>query len=157
MSCNLKTLLKPKGKNKGPMRNVFKITTEEPFFPPMDILTKKSILDLRTTAMVPGGAIGGALGGIVRQNWTFHFSCPAWSGNCRTDKGLCLMYKNLQHKIWFMMTNLSFIFMLQKLAQTPIFNCFVDCYKLNFTSLQLWCNTCHFVGKVSWYAPVQAS
>lgn len=58
----------------------------------MGILTKKSILDLSTTAMVPGGAIGGALGGIVRQNWTFHFSCPAWSGNCRSDKGLCLMY-----------------------------------------------------------------
>lgn len=45
-------------------------------------LTKKSILDLSTTAMVPGGAIGGALGGMVRQNWTFHFSCAAWSGNC---------------------------------------------------------------------------
>lgn len=37
-------------------------------------LTKKSILDLSTTAMVPGGAMGGALGGMVRQNWTFHFS-----------------------------------------------------------------------------------
>ena len=46
-------------------------------------LTKKSILDLSTTAMVPGGAMGGALGGMVRQNWTFHFSCAAWSGNCR--------------------------------------------------------------------------
>lgn len=46
-------------------------------------LTKKSILDLSTTAMVPGGAIGGALGGMVRQNWTFHLSCAAWSGNCR--------------------------------------------------------------------------
>ena len=44
-------------------------------------LTKKSILDLSTTATVPGGAIGGALGGMVRQNWTFHFSCAAWSGN----------------------------------------------------------------------------
>ena len=44
-------------------------------------LTKKSILDLSTTAMVPGGAMGGALGGMVRQNWTFHFSCAAWSGN----------------------------------------------------------------------------
>lgn len=37
-------------------------------------LTKNSILDLSTTAMVPGGAMGGALGGMVRQNWTFHFS-----------------------------------------------------------------------------------
>lgn len=46
-------------------------------------LTKKSILDLSTTAMVPGGAMGGALGGMVRQNWTFHLSSVAWSGNCR--------------------------------------------------------------------------
>lgn len=41
---------------------------------PLKKLTKKSILDLSTTAMVPGGAMGGALGGMVRQNWTFHFS-----------------------------------------------------------------------------------
>lgn len=33
--------------------------------------------------MVPGGAMGGALGGMVRQNWTFHLSSAAWSGNCR--------------------------------------------------------------------------
>lgn len=46
------------------------------------VLTKNSILDFSTTAGVPGGAMGGALGGIVRQNWTFHFSCVAWSGNC---------------------------------------------------------------------------
>lgn len=50
----------------------------------MTILTKKSILVLSTTAIVPGGAMGGALGGIVRQNWTFHFSWAAWSGNCRS-------------------------------------------------------------------------
>lgn len=42
--------------------------------------------------MVPGGAMGGALGGMVRQNWTFHFSCAAWSGNCRRRKGLFMHY-----------------------------------------------------------------
>lgn len=30
--------------------------------------------------------MGGALGGIVRQNCTFHFSWAAWSGNCRSKK-----------------------------------------------------------------------
>lgn len=58
----------------------------EKSFALMGILTKKSILDLSTTATVPGGAIGGALGGMVRQNWTFHFSCAAWSGNCSGQK-----------------------------------------------------------------------
>ncbi len=55
-------------------------------------LTKKSILDLSTTAMVPGGAIGGALGGMVRQNWTFHLSCAAWSGNCRERREFIISY-----------------------------------------------------------------
>lgn len=45
------------------------------------LLTKKSILDFSTTAIVPGGAMGGALGGMVRQNWTFHLSSEVWSGN----------------------------------------------------------------------------
>lgn len=27
--------------------------------------------------------MGGALGGMVRQNWTFHLRSAAWSGNCR--------------------------------------------------------------------------
>jgi len=54
------------------------------------VLTKNSILDFSTTAGVPGGAIGGALGGIVRQNWTFHFSCVAWSGNCFGKKKIMI-------------------------------------------------------------------
>lgn len=29
--------------------------------------------------------MGGALGGMVRQNWTFHLSSAAWSGNCREE------------------------------------------------------------------------
>lgn len=59
-------------------------------------LTKKSILDLSTTAMVPGGAMGGALGGMVRQNWTFHFSCAAWSGNCRERFYYLVSYKHFK-------------------------------------------------------------
>lgn len=57
----------------------------------MMVLTKKSILVLSTTAMVPGGAMGGALGGIVRQNCTFHFSWAAWSGNCRSQNNEMVM------------------------------------------------------------------
>ncbi len=64
-----------------------------------EALTKKSILVLSTTAMVPGGAMGGALGGMVRQNCTFQFSWAAWSGNWRENDGpVSLQMENIGQK-----------------------------------------------------------
>lgn len=42
--------------------------------------------------------MGGALGGIVRQNWTFHFSCVAWSGNWERIKINVKVKSSEQHE-----------------------------------------------------------
>ena len=49
----------------------------------IQILTKKRILVLMTTAAVPTGANGGALGGMVRHHWIVHFRVLSGSNSSR--------------------------------------------------------------------------